>query len=107
MWFCKGGTARSLSSDAPRVSNLQRKLLLATGVTATLPAIEGFTELWGPAYFHCPYCHGWEVEINHWRFMAKEKPVGNGTDHRLGRNLIFCSDGDAGLSGKQKHSPNA
>lgn len=38
-----------------------RKLLLATGVSDILPAIEGFDECYGRSVFHCPYCDGWEV----------------------------------------------
>ncbi|GAA0232427.1 NAD(P)/FAD-dependent oxidoreductase [Cryptosporangium japonicum] len=37
------------------------RLLLATGVTDTLPAIPGLAERWGRDLLHCPYCHGWEV----------------------------------------------
>jgi thioredoxin reductase len=35
-----------------------RRLVLATGVTDTLP---GMTERWGATVLHCPYCHGYEV----------------------------------------------
>lgn len=38
-----------------------RKLLLATGLTDTLPAIDGIGQFWGRSVFHCPYCDGWEV----------------------------------------------
>ena len=38
-----------------------RRLLLATGVTDHLPAVEGLAERWGTAVFHCPYCHGYEL----------------------------------------------
>ncbi len=38
-----------------------RKLILATGVTDDLPAIEGLAERWGRSIFHCPYCHGYEI----------------------------------------------
>lgn len=38
-----------------------KRLLLATGVSDTLPAIEGLQELWGKSVFHCPYCHGYEL----------------------------------------------
>lgn len=38
-----------------------RGIVLATGVRDVLPAIPGFSELWGSGVFHCPYCHGWEV----------------------------------------------
>src|SRR6476660_6344275 len=38
-----------------------RRLLLATGATDELPAIDGVEERWGKDFLHCPYCHGWEV----------------------------------------------
>jgi thioredoxin reductase len=38
-----------------------RRLLLATGVSDELPAVEGLAERWGTAVFHCPYCHGYEL----------------------------------------------
>ena len=39
-----------------------RRLVLATGVADTLPEIEGLDERWGRSVFHCPYCHGFELE---------------------------------------------
>lgn len=39
-----------------------RRLLLATGVKDILPEIEGLKERWGKAVFHCPYCHGYELD---------------------------------------------
>ena len=39
-----------------------RRLLLATGVSDTLPDIEGLSERWGTSAFHCPYCHGYEMQ---------------------------------------------
>jgi thioredoxin reductase len=39
-----------------------RRLLLATGVSDTLPAVEGLAERWGRHVFHCPYCHGYELD---------------------------------------------
>lgn len=38
-----------------------RRLLFATGVSDELPAIEGLAERWGKSVFHCPYCHGYEL----------------------------------------------
>ncbi|OCP01801.1 NAD(P)/FAD-dependent oxidoreductase [Ensifer sp. LC14] len=38
-----------------------RRLLFATGVKDGLPAIEGLSERWGRSAFHCPYCHGYEL----------------------------------------------
>ncbi|MCC2963453.1 NAD(P)/FAD-dependent oxidoreductase [Massilia sp. IC2-278] len=39
-----------------------RRLVLATGVIDDLPAIEGLAERWGKSVFHCPYCHGYELD---------------------------------------------
>lgn len=39
-----------------------RRLVLATGVVDELPAIEGLAERWGRSVFHCPYCHGYELQ---------------------------------------------
>lgn len=41
--------------------HLARRLLLATGVRDIMPDIEGLAERWGKAVFHCPYCHGYEL----------------------------------------------
>ena len=37
-----------------------KKLLFTTGVTDTIPNIQGFAECWGISILHCPYCHGFE-----------------------------------------------
>ena len=39
-----------------------RRLILATGVADTLPAVDGLQERWGTSVFHCPYCHGYELD---------------------------------------------
>lgn len=38
------------------------RLILAMGVTDKLPEIAGLKERWGSAVFHCPYCHGYELD---------------------------------------------
>jgi len=38
------------------------RLVLATGVVDELPPVEGLAERWGRTVFHCPYCHGYELE---------------------------------------------
>lgn len=38
-----------------------RRLILATGVVDRLPTIPGLQERWGKSVFHCPYCHGYEL----------------------------------------------
>ena len=39
-----------------------KRLILATGVVDRLPAIPGLQERWGKSVFHCPYCHGYELD---------------------------------------------
>ncbi len=39
-----------------------RRLVLATGVSDELPDIHGLAERWGQSVFHCPYCHGYELD---------------------------------------------
>jgi thioredoxin reductase len=39
-----------------------RRLILATGVTDTLPPVGGLEARWGKSVFHCPYCHGYELD---------------------------------------------
>jgi len=36
-------------------------MILALGVTDTLPDVPGLKERWGKHVFHCPYCHGYEL----------------------------------------------
>ncbi|WP_426234667.1 NAD(P)/FAD-dependent oxidoreductase [Pseudomonas sp. TWP3-2] len=39
-----------------------RRLILATGVVDELPKVPGLAERWGQRVFHCPYCHGYELD---------------------------------------------
>lgn len=55
------GTDPGFEVLAKGVRHQSRRLLLATGVKDLLPAIEGLAERWGKAVFHCPYCHGYEL----------------------------------------------
>lgn len=38
-----------------------RRVVLATGLTDALPAIDGIEPFWGKEVFHCPYCHGVQI----------------------------------------------
>ncbi|MHA6494660.1 NAD(P)/FAD-dependent oxidoreductase [Pseudomonas borbori] len=40
-----------------------RLLILATGIVDELPPIPGLAQHWGTHVFHCPYCHGYELEL--------------------------------------------
>jgi thioredoxin reductase len=39
-----------------------QRLVLATGMVDELPSIPGLAERWGGSVFHCPYCHGYELD---------------------------------------------
>ncbi|AEG91154.1 NAD(P)/FAD-dependent oxidoreductase [Ramlibacter tataouinensis] len=39
-----------------------QRLVLASGVVDHLPAVPGLRERWGRSVFHCPYCHGYELD---------------------------------------------
>jgi thioredoxin reductase len=54
----EGGFVLGLA-EGPDV--LASRLVLALGVSDTLPAISGLRERWGLTVLHCPYCHGFEV----------------------------------------------
>jgi thioredoxin reductase len=38
-----------------------QRIILATGVSDALPEVPGLSERWGRSVFHCPYCHGFEL----------------------------------------------
>jgi thioredoxin reductase len=38
-----------------------RRVVLATGVVDLLPDFPGLADRWGRWVFHCPYCHGYEL----------------------------------------------
>jgi thioredoxin reductase len=63
------GTAASASKTGPGFSVAARdqtlhakRLVLATGLADELPPLDGLAERWGTSVFHCPYCHGYELE---------------------------------------------
>lgn len=39
-----------------------RAVVVATGLSDRLPDIPGIADAWGSSVFHCPYCHGYEVD---------------------------------------------
>jgi thioredoxin reductase len=54
-----GNLFRVITGDNQTLS--AKRLLLATGVSDHLPAITGLQDRWGKTVFHCPYCHGYEL----------------------------------------------
>ena len=54
----EGGFAVDLGNASTETA---RRLVLAAGVSDSLPDIPGLRERWGRSVFHCPYCHGYEL----------------------------------------------
>ena len=70
-------TARWIETSAESVSRMDdgfavtvatgerlmaERLILALGVIDELPDVPGVAERWGQSIFHCPYCHGYELD---------------------------------------------
>jgi thioredoxin reductase len=56
------GTMDDFQVTSGGTTYLARRLLLAIGVSDRLPGIAGLSERWGKSVFHCPYCHGYELD---------------------------------------------
>ena len=54
----RNGFRAEIEGMAPQQA---RRLVLATGVVDRLPELPGLAERWGRYVFHCPYCHGYEL----------------------------------------------
>ena len=52
-----GGFAVGVGSDQLQA----KRLVLAAGITDSLPDLPGLADGFGVDIFHCPYCHGYEV----------------------------------------------
>lgn len=49
------------------------RLILAGGVTDALPSVPGLAERWGRSVFHCPYCHGYELNQGRIGVLARSE----------------------------------
>ena len=72
-----------------------KKILLATGLSDNLPAIDGLEELYGHSIFHCPYCDGWEVRDKRIGLYARNR---NGVELALSlltwsKSITYLTDG--------------
>jgi thioredoxin reductase len=56
------GSVDAFSLQAEGSTHQARRIIIATGVADALPDIPGLAERWGRTVFHCPYCHGYELQ---------------------------------------------
>ncbi|WP_457580844.1 NAD(P)/FAD-dependent oxidoreductase [Ensifer canadensis] len=67
-WLQTEATSARLRQDGFTVTLRQgpdvtgKRLVLVTGVDDVLPELAGLAERWGRSVFHCPYCHGYELD---------------------------------------------
>jgi thioredoxin reductase len=58
-----GKTDKGFFARTPSNGDFEaRRLILATGVADELTDVPGLRERWGRSVFHCPYCHGYELD---------------------------------------------
>lgn len=86
-----------------------KKLLVATGLTDSIPQIEGFAEFYGKSLFHCPYCDGWEVRDKIIGVYARNK---EGWELALSlkawtKNVTLYTDGKKKVKPSQKEQLDA
>jgi len=68
-WFdsaVTGVTGRADAFDLASAGGVRtaRRVIFAMGVADELPPVPGLAERWGRSVFHCPYCHGYELNQN-------------------------------------------
>jgi thioredoxin reductase len=80
-----------------------RKVILAYGIRDVLPSWPGFTELWGKAIFHCPFCHGFEARGSALGLIANGDKAMHlvALCYGLSQNLVLFTDGKADLTAEQ------
>lgn len=87
--------------DGSRAST--RTVVLATGVTDELPAVDGLAAIWGSSAFHCPYCDGWEIRDQPVAFLAEGDLAAMVAGHmgpllrNLTADLVFLTNGSSSL----------
>lgn len=91
-----------MATDEKGNTHHSKKLLVATGLTDTLPEVEGFREMYGRSIFHCPYCDGWEVRDKKLGVYARNKE-----GWELALNLkTWSTDVTLFTDGKNKITPH-
>lgn len=90
-------------TDSLGATHRCKRLLIATGVTDSIPDIPGMRELWGAAVHHCPYCDGWECRDATIGLYAS-RLNGYGMALALGclaRDIVLFTDGANYIRGVQ------
>ncbi len=84
------------------------KLLFATGIRDTMPAIKGFAECWGITVIHCPYCHGYEFRDQNTAIMGNGERAFHMASlvSNLTGSITLLTSGEADFNFEQKNRLN-
>jgi len=84
-----------------------KKILLATGITDSLPEIPGIIEFYGRSIFHCPYCDGWEFRDKSVAVYSKGGSFQLALSMKTwSEDIILLTDGFTNISRKWKERLN-
>jgi thioredoxin reductase len=83
---------------------LSRKVLLASGLKETLPAIPGLKEMYGRSVFYCPYCDGWELRDQPLLVLSEHPRVFHLAKvlYKWSQDLVVCTNGSSIVTEEEK-----
>jgi thioredoxin reductase len=72
-----------------------KKVILATGLSESLPNIPGIYDMYGKSLFSCPYCDGWELRDQPLVLIAEHKHGAHMAKviSQWSKDLIVCTNG--------------
>ena len=76
-----------------------KRLILAGGVVDQLPTLPGLAERWGSSVFHCPYCHGYELNQEAIGVLAR-------SEHSMHQALMLPDWGSTTFFLNDQFAPN-
>ena len=76
-----------------------KRLILASGVVDQLPTLPGLAERWGSSVFHCPYCHGYELNQEAIGVLAR-------SEHSMHQALMLPDWGSTTFFLNDQFAPN-
>jgi thioredoxin reductase len=98
----KGFQVTTAAGETYRV----RKIILATGLKETLPAVPGIQEYYGKSLFSCPYCDGWERRDQPLVIISENEHAFDlvKSVYQWSRDLILCTNGYYAVSREDRRT---
>jgi thioredoxin reductase len=81
-----------------------KKVILATGLSESLPNIPGIYDMYGKSLFSCPYCDGWELRDQPLVLIAEHKHGAHMAKviSQWSKDLIVCTNGLSNIPDEDK-----